>query len=56
MLDRENPETLPEYSAEDLAAVDTEDVQYEITVDEEQIAKMTPNLAAIEQYKKKVSL
>ncbi|XP_041483020.1 structural maintenance of chromosomes protein 4-like [Lytechinus variegatus] len=53
IIDRENPETLPEYTPEDLASVNTEDVQYEITVDEEQIAKMTPNLAAIEQYKKK---
>ncbi|XP_030837819.1 structural maintenance of chromosomes protein 4 isoform X1 [Strongylocentrotus purpuratus] len=53
ILDRENPETLPEYMPEDLASVDTEDIQYEITVEEEQIAKMTPNLAAIEQYKKK---
>ncbi|XP_071494646.1 structural maintenance of chromosomes protein 4-like [Diadema antillarum] len=53
LVDRENPETLQEYVPEDLASVNTEDVQYEITVGEEQLAKMTPNLAAIEQYKKK---
>ena len=56
IIDRENPETLPEqYSDEEFNAGSTDDVQYEITVQEEQLAKMNPNLAAIQQYKKKAS-
>ncbi len=55
-IDRENPEKLPEsYNDEELNAGSTDDVQYEITVQEEQLAKMNPNLAAIQQYKKKAS-
>ncbi|XP_038051306.1 structural maintenance of chromosomes protein 4-like [Patiria miniata] len=49
----ETSESLEELSEEQLAGIDTEEVQYEITVCEEQLAKMSPNLAAIQQYKKK---
>ncbi|XP_072035252.1 LOW QUALITY PROTEIN: structural maintenance of chromosomes protein 4-like [Amphiura filiformis] len=53
-IDRENPEKLPEsYSEDEINAGSTDDVQYEITVQEETLAKMNPNLAAIQQYKKK---
>ena len=56
IIDRDNPETLVELNEEQLANVDSEEVQYEITVCEEQLGKMNPNLAAIQQFKKKVSL
>ena len=40
--------------AETLTGVDKEDIQYEITVLEEKLAKMKPNMAAIAEYRKKV--
>ena len=40
--------------ADTLTGVDKEDIQYEITVLEEKLAKMKPNMAAIAEYRKKV--
>ena len=42
-------------AAEELINTNKEDTQYEITVMEEKIAQMKPNMAAIVEYKKKVS-
>ena len=45
---------LPTFTAEDLAAAVTNDMKFEITVQEEKLAQMKPNMAAIAEYKKKV--
>ena len=39
----------------ELEAVDKQAVEYEITMLEERLKQMTPNMAAIEEYKRKVS-
>ncbi len=39
---------------EELAGLDKQTVEYEITVLEERLKQMTPNMAAIEEYKRKV--
>ena len=39
----------------ELEAVDKQAVEYEITMLEERLKQMTPNMAAIEDYKRKVS-
>ena len=54
-VEGETPPALPEYSAEHLTDVCKEDVQYEMTLLEEKLAQMKPNMAAIAEYKKKVS-
>ena len=38
----------------ELEALDKKTVEYEITVLEEQLKQMTPNMAAIEEYRRKV--
>ncbi|KAJ8030527.1 Structural maintenance of chromosomes protein 4 [Holothuria leucospilota] len=53
VINKENPEELKVYSEEELPAFNAEEISYQITVSEEQIGKMSPNLAAIQQYKKK---
>lgn len=40
---------------EELAELDKEAIQYEITVLEEKLAQMKPNMAAIAEYRKKVT-
>jgi hypothetical protein len=42
-------------TGEELKATNKEDTQYEITVLEEKLAKMKPNMAAIAEYRKKVT-
>lgn len=39
---------------EELAEVDTDDTQYQITLLEEKNQKLNPNMAAIQEYKRKV--
>lgn len=46
-------EQLPTLSAEQLSAVDSENTPYQITLIEEKLAKMKPNMAAIVEYHKK---
>ena len=53
-VEGEIAESLPVYDAERLSGVIKEDVQLEITVLEERLATMKPNMAAIEEYRKKV--
>ena len=43
-------------SPEELAEVDTDDTQYQITLMEEKNHKLSPNMAAIQDYKRKVGL
>lgn len=45
---------LTELTPEALTDIDKEGVQYEITVLEEKLAQMKPNMAAIAEYRKKV--
>ena len=40
----------------ELTAIDKQGVEYEITMLEERLKQMTPNMAAIEEYKRKVHL
>ncbi|XP_005096414.1 structural maintenance of chromosomes protein 4 [Aplysia californica] len=51
--DEEESLTLPELSAEELASLGKQEVQYQITVQEERLASMKPNMAAIAEYRKK---
>ncbi|XP_033118260.1 structural maintenance of chromosomes protein 4-like [Anneissia japonica] len=53
LRNQEEEEKLEELQEEELNEVNAEEVQYEITVLEEKLAGMKPNLAAIQQYKKK---
>ena len=46
--------TLATLSEEQLANINTKDTQFAITVLEEQLAQMKPNMAAIAEYRKKV--
>jgi structural maintenance of chromosome 4 len=43
-----------DYSEEDLVNINKEEVEYEITMLEEKLKKMSPNMKAIEEYKRKV--
>ncbi len=45
---------MPELSAEELDCLDKQAVEYEITMLEEKLNQMTPNMAAIEEYRRKV--
>ncbi|XP_033759958.1 structural maintenance of chromosomes protein 4-like isoform X2 [Pecten maximus] len=47
---------LPTVEEEELATLDKEATQYEITVLEEKLAQMKPNMAAIAEYRKKETL
>ena len=49
-------EELPTIQEDKLKDINKEDTQYEITVLEEKLAQMKPNMAAIAEYKKKVCL
>lgn len=45
---------LKTFTGEELTSAISEDLRYEITVQEEKLAQMKPNMAAIAEYKKKV--
>ena len=47
-------EDLPRLSEEDLSSLETKDVEYQITMLEETLKQMSPNMAAIEEFKIKV--
>ena len=47
-------EDLPQLSEEDLSSLETKDVEYQITMLEETLKQMSPNMAAIEEFKIKV--
>ena len=47
-------EEVKELGEAELEALDKKTVEYEITVLEEQLKQMTPNMAAIEEYRRKV--
>ncbi len=53
-IDRQTVEEMPEVPAEELHALSKEDTQYGITVLEEKLTQMKPNMAAIAEYRKKV--
>ena len=46
----------PQLSPEQLQALDKKATEYEITLMEETLKQMTPNMAAIAEYKEKVTL
>ena len=46
----------PELSEDQLASLDKQAVEYEITMLEERLKQLTPNMAAIEEYRRKVRL
>ncbi|XP_067017263.1 structural maintenance of chromosomes protein 4-like isoform X2 [Acropora muricata] len=52
-LNGESEDTLPTLTPDELDKVDKETVQYEITVEEEKLKQMKPNMAAIAEYRKK---
>ncbi|CAH1781989.1 unnamed protein product [Owenia fusiformis] len=52
-IDQMEMEELPTLPIEELSEINKEDTQYEITVLEEKLAQMKPNMAAIEEYRKK---
>lgn len=54
VIDRQEPEELPAISAEEVEQINKQDTQYEITVLEEKLSQMKPNMAAIAEYRKKV--
>ena len=54
-VDRDEPARLERLSPEQLERVSKEETQYQITVMEERIEQLKPNMAAIEAYHRKVS-
>ncbi|XP_064614893.1 structural maintenance of chromosomes protein 4-like [Liolophura sinensis] len=52
-IEKDDCEELPTLSEDDLEAVNQKDVDYKVMVAEEQLADMKPNMAAIEEFKKK---
>ncbi|KAK3094368.1 hypothetical protein FSP39_000811 [Pinctada imbricata] len=55
-IDGKEAGELKELSSEELEDVDIEKTSYEITIIEESLAKMKPNMAAIAEYRKKEEL
>ena len=55
-IETEEPEPLTQYEADVLREASKEEMAYEITVLEEKLAQMKPNMAAIAEYRKKVFL
>ncbi|RUS83429.1 hypothetical protein EGW08_008801 [Elysia chlorotica] len=51
--DNPEEESLPTLEAEELSALNKKDIQVEITLQEEKLAQMKPNMAAIAEYRKK---
>lgn len=54
LTDQQDDPTLPTLTPEDLEKIDKETVSYEITVLEEKLNQMKPNMAVIAEYRKKV--
>lgn len=54
-IDREEPEELPTIPPEELEQLDKESTLFQVSVLEEKLAKMKPNMAAIAEYRKKVN-
>ena len=52
----DTPSALATLTEEQLSNINTKDTQFAITVLEEQLAQMKPNMAAIAEYRKKVTL
>ncbi|KAL4220505.1 Structural maintenance of chromosomes protein 4 [Mactra antiquata] len=55
-IDRQEPETLDTITEEDIDNINKEETKYEITVLEERLTQMKPNMAAIAEYRKKEEL
>ncbi|XP_052215756.1 structural maintenance of chromosomes protein 4-like [Dreissena polymorpha] len=55
-IDRQEPETLATITEEEIAGIDKEDTQFQITALEEKLTQMKPNMAAIAEYRKKEEL
>ena len=53
-IDGEETEELPICTEEELAELSKDEIQYKITVLEEELSQMKPNMAAIAEYRKKV--
>ena len=53
-IDGKDVGALGEVSSEELENLDKEKTEFEITVIEENLGKMKPNMAAIAEYRKKV--
>ena len=53
-IDGQETEELPTIPREELENTDKEAISYEITVCEEKLNSMKPNMAAIAEYRKKV--
>ena len=53
-LEGQETSELPDLDKHTLRSLNKEDTQYEITVLEEKLAQMKPNMAAIAEYRKKV--
>lgn len=53
-MDGVENEEMVTIATEQLTGINKEEVQYEITVLEEKLAQMKPNMAAIAEYRKKV--
>ena len=53
-IDGQELEELVTVPKEELESINKEDIQYEITVCEEKLNSMKPNMAAIAEYRKKV--
>ena len=51
-LDKED---MPEMTEEELDKINKQEMEYQITMLEERLKQMSPNMAAIEEYRKKVS-
>ena len=47
-------EEMREMSEEELQGINRQETEYQITMLEERLKQMTPNMAAIEEYKRKV--
>ncbi len=46
---------MPEMTGEELDKINKQEIEYQITMLEERLKQMSPNMAAIEEYRKKVS-
>lgn len=47
---------LPELTEEDLSLLNKKDIEYQITMIEEELVQMSPNMSAIEEFKRKEAL
>ena len=51
----EDTTELPELSEDELRQLDDEAVKYTLTMQEEELSRLKPDLAALAEYRKKVS-